>query len=220
VGWRLGGKRSDYAMGPGTVFAWQHDAHRQADGSIGLFDDEASPRIGSQSRGLVLRLDDVAMRAEVEAQYRHPHPLLAGSQGSFQTLPGGDVFVGWGAEPYFSEFDANGHLRYDAHFAGKATSYRAFRSPWVGHPIDRPSLSVDRSSSGRPTAYVSWNGATEVARWQLLTGPNANALNAVSSLPRSGFETAIPIAGTPRYASVAAIDSSSATLGTSLVTRV
>ena len=27
--WRLGGKKSDFAMGTGTTFAWQHDARRQ-----------------------------------------------------------------------------------------------------------------------------------------------------------------------------------------------
>src|ERR671933_961242 len=53
--WRLGGKRSDFAMGRGTRFAWQHDARRLADGTISLFDNEAAPKIGPQSRGLVLR---------------------------------------------------------------------------------------------------------------------------------------------------------------------
>ena len=32
VVWRLGGKKSDFKLGPGTRFAWQHDAQRQADG--------------------------------------------------------------------------------------------------------------------------------------------------------------------------------------------
>jgi hypothetical protein len=38
VMWRLGGKKSDFEMGPGTRFAYQHDARRQRDGTISIFD--------------------------------------------------------------------------------------------------------------------------------------------------------------------------------------
>ena len=41
--WRLGGRRSDFAMGPGTAFGYQHDARRRPDGTLTLFDDEAPP---------------------------------------------------------------------------------------------------------------------------------------------------------------------------------
>jgi hypothetical protein len=37
--WRLGGKKSDFEMGPGTRFAYQHDARRQPDGTITIFDN-------------------------------------------------------------------------------------------------------------------------------------------------------------------------------------
>ena len=30
--WRLGGKKSDFQMGKGTVFAWQHDARHHGAG--------------------------------------------------------------------------------------------------------------------------------------------------------------------------------------------
>ena len=53
--WRLGGKRSDYRMGRGTRFAWQHDAHRQADGSVTIFDDEAAPASATSRAGSGLR---------------------------------------------------------------------------------------------------------------------------------------------------------------------
>ena len=39
VMWRLGGKKSDFAMGKGTTFAWQHDARHHGASSISLFDD-------------------------------------------------------------------------------------------------------------------------------------------------------------------------------------
>ena len=41
--WRLGGKRSDFQIGSGASFAWQHDARRQPDGTITVFDNGATP---------------------------------------------------------------------------------------------------------------------------------------------------------------------------------
>ena len=39
----LGGKRSDFQMGPGTAFAWQHDARHQEEGRlISIFDNSAA----------------------------------------------------------------------------------------------------------------------------------------------------------------------------------
>src|ERR671921_664683 len=37
--WRLGGKKSDFEMGPGTRFAFQHDARRLPDGTVSIFDN-------------------------------------------------------------------------------------------------------------------------------------------------------------------------------------
>lgn len=219
VRWRLGGRRSDYRMGPGTVFAWQHDAHRQPNGTLTLFDDEASPKIGSQSRGLALRLDDSSRTASLVRQYRHPHPLLAGSQGSAEMLADRHVFVGWGALPWFSEFSYDGQLVYDAHFDGTGQSYRAYRSSWIGKPTDRPALALAPAGGSR-AAHASWNGATEVASWQLLTGPDPGSLRATSVAPRSGFETVLPVDAGSAYMAVAALGASGAVQGTSSTVRI
>ena len=48
--WCLGGKKSDFSLGPGVRFAWQHDARVHADGTITLFDDEGDPPEAKQSR--------------------------------------------------------------------------------------------------------------------------------------------------------------------------
>src|SRR5215211_6791952 len=39
VMWRLGGKKSDFEMGPGARFAFQHDARRLPDGTLTIFDN-------------------------------------------------------------------------------------------------------------------------------------------------------------------------------------
>src|SRR6185437_15499778 len=100
--WRLGGKASDFVLGPDVAFAWQHDPRQQPDGSITLFDDEAGPAERPRSRGLVLSVDEATMRVTLHKAYVHRRPpLLATSQGSMQVLDGGGAFVGWGSEPYY-----------------------------------------------------------------------------------------------------------------------
>ena len=79
--WRLGGKKSDFAMGPGTRFAWQHDARRQPDGTITLFDNEAEPRSRRRSRVLVLRVDPAADAGDARAQLRAPGRPPRGEPG-------------------------------------------------------------------------------------------------------------------------------------------
>ena len=60
-----------------------------------------------------------------------------------QVLPNGNVFVGWGSAPFFSEYSKEGELLFDAEFPGSAQSYRAFRFPWKGDPADDPAVAVD-----------------------------------------------------------------------------
>jgi hypothetical protein len=146
----------------------------------------------------------------VASQYLHPGaPLFAESQGDMQALPNGDWFVGWGQVPYLSEFSAAGTLLFDASMPAGYESYRALRFPWTGTPLDPPALVVRASAGAHVTAYVSWNGATQVARWELVAGTSARRLAIVSELPRAGFETAFALSVHPgeRFVAARAIDS-------------
>jgi hypothetical protein len=217
VVWRLGGRNSDFAMGPGTAFAWQHDARRRPDGTITLFDNGADPKVEERSRILVLRVDTAARRATLVRSYHHPLDLLATSQGNAQFLADGHVFAGWGAQPYFTEFDAAGKVVLDGHFGTGADSYRAFRFPWVGSPADRPAVVAWPAADGSVRVSTSWNGATEVATWQLLAGPDAGHLRLVASRPRTGFETVLGLAGGAAAVQTRALDAHGTVLGSSRV---
>jgi hypothetical protein len=211
--WRLGGAGSDFTMGPGSTFAWQHDARRQPDGTITVFDNGATPAVEKLSRGLILDVDEQAMTASLARQYTHPR-VLTGSQGSMQLLPGGNAFVGWGETPRVSEFDAGGRIVFDALLGSRYQSYRAFRLPWTGAPADAPAIAADTRPSRR-TVYVSWNGATEVRTWQLLSGSSAATLAPLASVAARGFETAIPAHGAGPWVAVRALDTHGAELGAS-----
>ena len=218
--WRLGGKESDFEMGPGTRFASQHDARRQSDGTITIFDNGAPPQVHEQSRGIVVGLDMDEMSATLVREFIHPNRLLSTSQGNLQVLPDGNVFVGWGSEPYFSEYSHDGKLLFDALFLGEGQSYRAFRLPWSGHPGDDPAVAVERGPDDRVSLYVSWNGATEVATWQVIAGSDPDRLEPVGSAPWRGFETTITVSSTEPYVAARARSASGRVLGTSEVVEL
>jgi Arylsulfotransferase (ASST) len=220
VAWRLGGKQSDFELGPGTRFGWQHDARWRSDRTISLFDNEADPPLAKSSRGLLLHVDTEARKVELAAAYTHPAGLLSGSQGNSQFLPDGHVLVGWGANPYFTEFDRDGTVLFDAHFTDAADSYRAYRFVWSGRPEEPPALGLVSDRRGRVTAYASWNGATDVARWRVLAGADEQHLHEVATVPRSGFETEILLGYLrDRYVAVQAQGASGERLGASLLQK-
>lgn len=221
VMWRLNGKHSDFEMGDRAEFAWQHHARRHPNNIITLFDDGAGlSDFEKQSRGLKLSLDFKSMRATFVEEYL-PHPtLLATSQGSTQVLPNGNVFVGWGSKPYFSEYTADGKLLFDAHLPPISHSYRAFRFPWVGRPTSAPAISVNRTSAGTHQVSAWWNGATEVKRWDVLAGPTAGELRSLRSFGRTGFETVMTVSTTSRYLAVEARDAKGGLLGRSKTVHV
>jgi hypothetical protein len=216
--WRLGGKGGDFAMGPGSIFAWQHDARRQPDGSLTVFDNGATPAVEKLSRGLILDVDEPAMTATLLRQYTHAG-ILAGSQGSVQPLPNGNVFVGWGEVPRVTEFDHDGSIVFDALLGERYECYRAFRLPWHGQPADAPALAISGQGEER-TAYASWNGATEVRRWRLLSGADGAALRPVASVRAVGFESALAAAAPGPYFAVQAIDGAGRTLAQSSTVAV
>ncbi len=213
--WRLGGRRSDFGMGAGSNFAWQHDARRQPDGTLTIFDNGATPAVEPLSRGLILDLDEQAMTATLLRQYTHPR-ILAGSQGSVQLLPNGNVFVGWGESPHVSEFHRSGRMLFDALLGERYQSYRAFRLPWSARPAESPAIATARHDRDL-TVYASWNGATDVHTWQLLAGPRADDLTPVSSTRPTGFESALHTNSAGPLLAVRALDATGAPLGRSEV---
>jgi hypothetical protein len=211
----IGGKQSSVKLSAGAATAYQHDATALPNGTISVFDNGGVPKVHAQSRGVVLAVNTQTKTDRLLAEYDHPSPpLSAGSQGNVQTLENGDVFIGWGAEPYFSEFSASGQLLYDAHLHGSYQSYRAYRFPWTGAPSDPPAIAAI-SSGGQLTVYASWNGDTRTASWQVLGGPNAQQLTPVASAPRSGFETAVAVPVAEPYVAVQALGTAGEVLGTS-----
>jgi Arylsulfotransferase (ASST) len=218
--WTLGGKRSNFNMGPGTNFAWQHDARLHGQ-TLSLFDDGSYPPEERQSSAKYLRVNTRRRTVSLLRRFTHSPPLLAGAAGSTRTLPNGNVFVGWGELPEFSEYTPSGKQIFNGTFTLGLTSYRAFRFRWVGRPHWRPSVAVARGSSGRVRVFASWNGATQVAQWRVLGGSSRRHLSSLGvTARRAGFETVIRVPGGSRYLAVQALDGRGRVLGSSPPARV
>lgn len=189
VEWTLGGKDSDYEMAGESYFAWQHDAKRADDGTIMLFDNSSEPPVRENSRVLWLSLDDDTRTATVARQLDPPTtPRLAPNRAGAEPLPNGQVLVGWGAEPYYTFYNEAGEVIVDVEH-DPLVSYRAY---FVGpdfstQPEDSPAVAFYGQH-----AYVSWNGATEVAAWRVFAGNEADA-EFIGEYPREGFETQLPL---------------------------
>lgn len=215
--WRLGGGRhSDFRLGPGVKFYWQHDAEFQPGGLISVFDNGSDPPKERQSRGLLLAPSSAAHTVRLIRQFTNPtHTLLAESQGNMQSLPGGDWLLGYGRLPNFTEFDASGHVLFDATLGRNVQNFRTYLSPWSAHPTSTPSIAVQTHGAGGLTVAASWNGATEVASWQLLAGASPASLTVAASAPRRGFQTSIALTSAPAYLAVQALNPAGAAIGRS-----
>src|SRR5215212_4900724 len=219
--WRLGGKESDFEMGEGTRFAFQHDARRLRDGTISIFDngslvfENGIPRAVEESRAIVLDVDERKMRASLAREYTHPEGQYADAAGNVQVLPNGNVFVGWGRALAISEFSRDGELLFDAMLPRGNRTYRAFRFPWRGYPTDRPAAAAERASEEEVRLYASWNGATDLESWEVLAGSRPDRLEPLGSVTRDGFETAILACSAESYVAVRAKDASGRTFGIS-----
>jgi hypothetical protein len=218
IAWTLGGKSSSFKLGDGASFAFQHDVHLHSKGdpTVTLFDDGGGPpQVHGESRGITVRLNDKDRTATLVDQEVHSPALSASFEGNVQALPNGNTFVGWGQQPYFTEYSPSGQTVFDARFVGNNSSYRAYAFPWTATPQTLPSVTA--SSAGASTnVYVSWNGATKVSAWRVLAGASAGALQAVATATKQGFETQVTIPAQP-YVAVQALSSAGGVLATSSV---
>ena len=154
---------------------------------------------------MILAVNPTTKTDTLVGEYEHPKPLSAGSQGSVQALEDGNMFIGWGAEPYFSEYTPTGTLVFDAHLPTKRESYRAYRFPWTGTPTGAPAIAAAAGAGGTTTVYASWNGATNDRQLEVLAGATPPSSPVAASAPKAGFETSISTPGKPAYVAVQAL---------------
>ena len=220
--WTLGGKGSDFELGKDAQFKYQHDAQRLEDGRLQIFDNAASDfdkKGVKSSRVLRLDVDEEAKTAKVGQEITHTEDLLAFSQGNSRVLPNGNLFVGWGSVPVFSEHADDGTLLWSAKFPSPLyQSYRGFKSEWRGNPTGKPRAAADGGSS-TTVVYASFNGSTEVERWRVKGGSSTGDLEEIGVADWEHLETRISVPGKPALVQVEALDGAGNVIGTSEAVR-
>ena len=211
--WTLKGEGSEGDFGPlppEAQFRWQHDARAynvSATGmTISLFDNHnTDDDYGvNPSKALVLRLSfppDKKTPPTVLRNLESSEKIFSKSQGNYQVdLSNSNQLLSYGPVPVIQEFGptSNGRdLRWQGRFGNDnmAQTYRVYKAPWHGTPLDTtPSLVVE-AESPLLKGYVSWNGATDVEAWTVYHIEPGVALTPLGqALPR-GFETVIKIPG-------------------------
>lgn len=230
--WVLGGDRNEFkdlSDGAATNFKWQHDARwiSEEDGILTLFDNSEAGVLhvdAPYSQGRMLRLDVKNRTATLLHSYVSLQQTRTPSQGSLQVFPeSGNVFIGWGHSPVYSEFSPNGTLLCESHFGatrldfwGGIVSYRSYKvMDWVGAPEYPPSVEIYGSA-----LYVSWNGATQVTAWELQgSARKEEGFQSLEVIAKNGFESHFTLSPSQsvNYYRVVALDSARQVLGTSEV---
>ncbi len=185
-------------------FCYQHDARANPDGSYTVYDDGGGgPGCNHPARGMLFHLNVGGKVATLVRGFRHGPDIYTQFTGSMRTQSNGDAVVDWANVPQLSEFGSDGRIKLDMKFNG--FSYRGVRSVWHGSSTLRPDMVV-QTPGGHPTAFASWNGEADLAKWQLIGSVNGSDLIPIGPpVAKSGFETAIPV---PDSASVVAVERS------------
>ncbi|KAJ6031719.1 hypothetical protein N7540_002451 [Penicillium herquei] len=208
--WQLGGKNSNFSLGHGVDFCWQHDTRMHAKylnyetkGSKEInsfFDNSAHENLAggpvlqtrSYSAGKVVELDTENWTARLIAEFRAPGDLSVRSQGNLQLLSNGNAFINWGYDGAMSEHKPDGTTiwfsRLDSGKLGPGSeNYRAFKFEWHALPYEEPALVAFKESNGT-SVYVSWNGDTETKTWKIF-GVQGGRKELLGQASRGGFET-------------------------------
>ena len=221
--WRLGGRNSDFRLGVGARFNWQHDVRAVGPNTYRLFDNATRALSGYESRVEWIKVDPARGTAELVRQQIHPDPVSGTMEGGSQELSNGNTFVSWGRSSpgRISEFSRDGRLLFDATLPEAGSSYRAYRLDWKGRPLTEPELLVEDAASG--VVHANWNGASDVVGWRLLAGQSQGDLKPVATAAWDGLDTPITVPAGARDAGrlqVQALDQRGRVIGSSSVTPV
>ena len=234
VRWTLGGKQDEFglvARHPRRQFCAQHDARRQPNGDITLFDN-GGPALGTmrdcpthKARAQRFRLDVRRRRAHLvrtipsEPSSETGAGYFVWAMGNAQRQGNGDTLINWGTTGRLTTVSPGGHVRFGLQL--EYYTYRAVRSAWVGRPLGRPAVVARRRDGRTTTVWASWNGATEIRSWRVLAGSAPSRLRPVGGRFRfHGLETTMRVPTGARYVVVVALDAAGVPLARSRATRV
>ncbi|EME38173.1 hypothetical protein DOTSEDRAFT_57685 [Dothistroma septosporum NZE10] len=195
--WSLGGTTSSFQL-QDFNFSRPHDARFVSTGettqTITLLDNGGceESKTSDVSSALIIDLDmsSEPWTAKVQKRWTRPDNGRSDKRGNFQLLPNGNAFIGWSENSYMTEHPPSGDLLMQAQFTStRFVTYRSYKFNFTSAPSEPPIMKgfVYGEDEARSVSvyYVSWNGATEVSRWEFYSGGG----ELLGSVARTGFET-------------------------------
>jgi Arylsulfotransferase (ASST) len=227
VMWRLGGKENMFTFVNSQTFAYQHDVRELPNGDITVFDNQGTQQVPAPSEGMEYRIDETNKTITQVWGFTHTPPVFATFLGDVQTLTDGNMVLGWGAPSQakgysfvtMTEVNPDNQTLFELVFDEPYVSYRAFRFPWQGTPSTPPTLAY-KENNGTLTLGYSWNGATDVASYQVYGGDSQQSLTVIDVEPKTDFETQSQFSNLPPgecYFQVAAMDKNDAEMARSQI---
>ncbi len=214
--WRVGGVNSSFSL-DGFDFSRQHDARfsqsPSPDKEVITFLNNAgdgTKNTSTTSAAYKVELDHQSKTAKLLQQWSRPDGKLGTYRGNAQFLPNGNVLVHWGDNGYITEFDSDGTVLQEAHLLPpQLGTYRAYKFEWSATPREPivVKCAAHRSTDGvdDTVCHVSWNGATDVAFWEL-RDPRVNEAEPLVRTLKKGFETLLVAPGLHAQVYVRALD--------------
>jgi len=200
-----------------------------------VFNNHFQARQGDRriSNGQIIVLNNETKSLTSTQKFYNPEGWFSLAMGSMQALANGNMLIGWGTTPQFSEFSKDGKLLYHAHVdqydrsltneLANMQNYRIQKFDWVAHPTTDPKVVSYSRRCGRLeapaplVAYASWNGATSVKHWRFSTsgGSKEGPWKSAGTYKRTGFETKATLseAGFARFVKIEALDKNKQLLG-------
>lgn len=200
--WTLeAGGKSDFEC-VDFAFSFQHDAQIRFEDerymNISMYDNSSNNanRTAAESTGKYISIDFETKKAYLyRPSTSHPEGMLSASQGNTQMLQNGNAFHSFGDWPRFTEHTPDGECVWEGRIGpgqGMNMVYRAFSSPWKSIPQHtKPALwTYSRTSDSSVAFYVSWNGCTQVGRYNFYGANDVNhVFDLIGTTEKRGFET-------------------------------
>jgi hypothetical protein len=207
--WRLGWTTSDFELPDEAHFSNQHHArvhdHNDTHIVISLMDNSKSSSVTDvrtprpYSAGLILALNKMTMTGRLMGEFPHPYRSRTLKRGSADLQPNGNMLMGWADNILISEHAPDGRVLLEANILPDLDSYRCYKFSWIGEPLAPPDVYSAAFVSGNTTyttVSVSWNGATEIKRWELYeVEAESGSRNFLTKMKRAGFETDLIVEG-------------------------
>lgn len=131
------------------------------------------------TRAIEVEVDTTNWTVKLVNEWNHPQRLISAGRGGVQRTANGNVLIAWGQNPMYTEHSPDGEVVMDIqrgplvpidHGNRYVLAYRVWKGDWEGKPTWSPNISAN-GIVGPKNIYVSWNGATNVEGWALVSLP-------------------------------------------------